>query len=71
MEFVDTEGYWNIFGEIDPDSRVVSWDEFRREHLDSVALDRFSQSGQDHVYRLLETVRSKVDSEFSAKKAMD
>ena len=66
-----TDKDWEKWGAIDPYFGVYSDEKFRTRTLTEEARREFFQSGEAHVAKILETIRSSFNPAFVPSKAMD
>ncbi len=71
MTTPSTDEHWEQFGKEDPYWAVLTHDEFRKGTLDDQAIQRFFQSGEEHVARILEVIRLQLVPGFSPASALD
>ena len=67
----NTNKAWEEWGKSDPYFGVLSSDEYRKGRLSDEARGKFFQSGEDHVERILTTIRSHLDPAFQPGKSLD
>jgi SAM-dependent methyltransferase len=66
-----TDDAWKKWGETDPYYGVLSAPEFRSENLTPETLAKFFASGDDHIDRVLGTIRSTIAPDFFPEVALD
>lgn len=71
MAGVSTDDHWERFGKEDPYWAVLTQDEFRKGALDEQALNRFFDSGREHVDRVLATLRAQLGADVGTGSALD
>lgn len=71
MRASGTDKDWEHFAESDPYWAVLTQERFKKQNLDAGARRDFFASGQMHVRRILETIRSCLDAGYSPRRALD
>jgi 2-polyprenyl-3-methyl-5-hydroxy-6-metoxy-1,4-benzoquinol methylase len=66
-----TDSDWEKWGSTDPYFGVLSIEEYRRSALDEDIRDRFFRSGEEHVERVLNCLRSEFDPQFAPESVLD
>jgi SAM-dependent methyltransferase len=66
-----TDKHWERWGATDPYYGVITHEEFRSSRLSDDALDRFFQLGEEHVSKVLATIRKHARSDFAPTRAID
>ena len=66
-----TDDAWEAIARRDPYWGVLSSDEYVGARLDDETEHRFFQSGQDHIARVLDVLRARVQPGFAPKTAID
>jgi trans-aconitate methyltransferase len=68
---LSTDRDWEEWGKSDPYFGVLSSDEFHGENLDETALGKFFRTGEEHIDRVLRTIRERLDKDFKVRKCAD
>lgn len=66
-----TDEDWEKFGELDPYYGVISHEKFRSGILNEDARSEFFTSGEQHVARVLEVIRQRIDRDFQIQHVLD
>ena len=67
----DTDEAWELIAQRDPYWGVLSADEFLGTHLEGDAERRFFESGEAHIARVLDVLRTSIQPGFEPKVALD
>lgn len=68
---MDTDREWEKWGSLEPYFGVITNPEFRRQHLDEAAKERFFASGRAHVEHVIRVCRERIDRSFHPRRALD
>lgn len=62
---------WEYFGETNPYFAVSTFDKFKKENLDEVALEDFFESGERYVERIWREIENNFLPDFQPRRAID
>ncbi|HEX8319742.1 class I SAM-dependent methyltransferase [Longimicrobium sp.] len=68
---MSTDHDWEEFGRTDPYHGVLTAERFRRKNMDDAARQEFFDSGREHVAKVVDVVRTRLDAGFSPRRVLD
>jgi SAM-dependent methyltransferase len=67
----DSDQDWETWGKADPYFAVLTATEFLAENLDDTSLQRFFESGENHIHHIYNIIRTKVKPGFQTDQVLD
>jgi ubiquinone/menaquinone biosynthesis C-methylase UbiE len=71
MATTNSDKAWTAYGKKDPYYGVLTHAEYKDENLTEEALQRFFQSGEEYISKLISLINKHFDEDFKPKNALD
>lgn len=71
MSSKQKDKHWQVIGEQMPYFGVITWDEFKPDVLDKTAIDKFFETGEEHIEKVLAWISHYLTKDFQPARCLD